>query len=541
VRPRGIGILTAIFVVSLAWFAIGVEQSGLASVDVDPISHIAALDDAVYAHEAIVMDQSGDWLTPIYLGRYALNKPPLLQWLAAASIRLFGISAWALRVPSLLSAAFATTLIFAAVWRRHSLLAAAAAAILLLSSHMFYVFSRVTMMDMLLTLWIVVALVTVLRDPALARTSSLVVFGAATGAAVLTKAAAGTVPLIALAIHAAAGPRGLRPNWRRVFSAGALAAAVALPWHLYQFAVHARWFIAEYILTQHFAIGLAAPPNYSSENHVLFYARRLLLTDPILSLSALASLPFLLRNWRKHFVVLLWVATFGAALLSFRYQSAYYVLPLLPMFAIMGGEAFARVPVKFHRPLAAALLACLVIKVAFPAEPWGISAGRATQRAIAPSLDRYCSQHRSNELIMILSDDQFYASDLPLPHLRYCLLDKRPAGAPRPPLDFAWLGINATVPEFNHFDLQLPTWRRRLSEFGLPSSAPVATVISAASTNEIRDLIAAHPQSDFWIPAALLRSLDLIPKHQVVQAGDHGVFLLAPESTFFAPSRPCHL
>lgn len=535
------GILAAVFVLSFLWLSVGVEQSGLASVDVDPVSHIAAQDDAVYAHEAIAMAASRAWGTPMYLGRYALNKPPLLQWLAAASVRIFGISAWALRLPSLLAAALTTMLVFAVVWRGHSLLIAASAAILLLSSHVFYIFSRLTMTDMLLTLWITVALVTVLRDPALARTSSLVIFGAATGAAVLTKAAAGGVPLMALAIYAATGPRGLRPNWLRVFSAGALAAAVALPWHLYQLAVHPRWFFAEYILTQHFAVGLAAPPNYSSENHVLFYVRRLLLTDPVLSLATLASLPWLLRNWRKHFVLLLWVATFGAALLSFRYQSAYYVLPLLPMFAIMAAQVFTRMPVRFQGLLAAALLACIAIKTVSPAELWGIPAGRATERPVAPSLDRYCAQHRSNDLIMILADDQFYASDLPLARLRYCLLDKRPSGPPRPPLDFAWLGINATVPEFNHFDSQLPIWRSRLAQFGLPSGAPVATVISAASANEIRDLIAAHPQSDFWIPASLLRSFDLVLAHQVVPAGGNGVFLLARQSSFFASNRPCHL
>jgi hypothetical protein len=163
------------------------------------------------------------------------------------------------------------------------------------------------------------------------------------------------------------------------------------------------------------------------------------------------------------------------------------------------------------------------------------------QRAVAPALERYCGQHRTNELIIVGGDDQFYAADLPIARLRYSWIQKPRAAAPKPPLNFAWLGINVTVPEFNRLDALVPTWRQRLADFGLPSDAPVATVISAASTAEIRGLIAAHPQTDFWIPNGLLGGIDLVSPHKVEPAGGNGVFLLAPQSGTFATSRPCHL
>jgi Dolichyl-phosphate-mannose-protein mannosyltransferase len=549
VRAHQLTATTLLGAAFFLWFSLGVEHSGLTTAYMDPVSRVPAQDEAVYSHEAITMSESGNWLTPVFLGRYALNKPPLLQWLTAASVRIFGISAWALRLPSLLAASTATALIFWAVWRLHSLLTACAAVLLLASSHLFYVFSRLTMTDMLLTLCVTVPLVTALRDPSLARTSSLFVFSIAAGAAVLTKAAAGLLPLIALAVYAAVAPRALRPAWWRVLSACAIAAAIALPWHFFQFVIHRKWFVAEYILTQHLAVGLTAPPQYSSENHILFYLRRLWLTDPVLVLAAAASLPWLVRHWRKHSVVLVWAAVSTAAVLAFRYQAAYYILPLLPMLAIMAAAGFASVgskrcpPLRLQGALVGVLLASAAIKTASAAEPWGIPAGTISERPVTPSLDRYCAQHRANDLIIITGDDQFYASDLPLAHLRYCWLDKevKEAAAPQQPLDFAWLGISVTVPQFQRLDSLLPVWRERLADFGLASDAPVATSIFAESLEDIRSLIDTHPQSDFWIPAPLLRSLNLAPPHQLVPSGGDGVFLLARHSSFFATGRPCHL
>ena len=542
VASRGhYALLAAVFGLSLAWFGLGVERSGLASAEVDPVSHIPAQDESVYSHEAIQMATSGHWLTPVFMGRYILNKPPLFQWLAALSVRVSGISAWALRVPSLVAASAATLLVFWIVWRRHSLPAAAAGAVLIASSHFFYVFSRLAMTDMLLAFWITAALCVVLRDPRLGRGSSLGLFAAVSGAAILTKAAAGILPLVALALHAAIAPPGLRPRFRRVLAASALAAAIALPWHLYQIAVHPRWFVAEYILMQHFAVGLSAPPQYSSENHLLFYARRLVAIDPVLSLAALVSLPGLLRVWRKHSALLAWPAALVLALFAFRYRSAYYIVPLLPVLAILAAEALGRAPWRVTGAIAAGLVACAGIKAADPAAPWGIPAGVTSARAAAPALEAYCAQHRANELIVIAGDDQFYASDLPLYRLRYCFFEKRQTGAPRSPVDFAGLGIDVTVAEFNRLDALLPVWRKRLADFGLPSVAPIATVVAATSSQDVRDLIAAHPQTDFWIPARLLRSLDLKLAQQVKPDGAGGMFLLARQSASFAATRPCHL
>jgi 4-amino-4-deoxy-L-arabinose transferase-like glycosyltransferase len=532
-------VAAAVFVLSLAWFSLRVERSGMASMYCDPVSQIGAQDDAVYGHEAIAMATDGHWLTPTYLDRYALNKPPLLQWLAAIGVKVFGISAWVLRVPSLLAAALVAALILAMVRRIHPLAVAAGAVLLLVSSHLFYVFSRLCMMDMLLTLWFAAAMFVLARDPVLGRASSFWVFAVCTGAAILTKAAAGFLPLAALLIYMVLAPRDLRPRPVRVMAVFAAAAAVAMPWHLYQLAVHPRWFVAEYILTQHFAVGVAAPPQYSNENHLVFYARRLFLMDPVLTLAAGAALALLLFKRRQRPVLLAWIGATLAGLFAFRYRSAYYLLPLIPALVALAAELLAALSRRGRALALAGLAVCTLIKMAFPSQVWGIPAGAATQLAAAPGLERYCERHRSADLIVVEPDDQFYASDLPLARLRYCMIAAQQPQ--KPPLDFAWLGVSVSVAQFDELEAWRPVFRTRLESFNLPSDAPVGTVIWAHSPGEVAHLIEAHPDTDFSLPATLLRSLTVVIPHRVVLDGRGRIFLLAPAAGTHPATRPCRL
>jgi hypothetical protein len=540
-RPAPWLLVAAVCGLSLAWFGAGVQRVGLGSPYGDPISRIGAQDDAVYAREAIEMARTGNWLTPEYLGRYALNKPPLLQWLAAASVALFGISAWALRVPSMLAASLIVTLMFLLARRVYSTSIAATLALLLASSHLFYTFARLCMTDMLLTFWITAAVCLLAQDPALRRRFTIAGFGVCTAAAIMTKAVAGVLPVLALLLAWAFLPRGFRPRLGRILGAVALAAAIALPWHIYQAAVHGRWFVAEYILTQHLAVGVTAPPQYSNENHLVFYARRLFLMDPVLALLAAASLPILARNRARAPILLAWLVATVAVLFGFRYRSAYYLLPLLPVLGWMAAEGLHALH-RFQAPVLAGVLACAVIKTVSASPLWGISAGRETHVAMAPALESYCGQHRANGLILVGADDQFYASDLPLARVRYCLLmPPPPAGAVPPPLDFARLGISLSVSEFDHIDMLRPIFRARLADFDLPSDGALGTVIRAGSLGEIAHLIEAHPQTDFWIPAALLRTLNVRIPQTVQLTGSGGVLLLGSPARPFQPERPCHL
>jgi len=311
---------------------------------------------------------------------------------------------------------------------------------------------------------------------------------------------------------------------------------------LYQLVVHPRWFVAEYILTQHLSVGVTAPPQYSNENHLVFYARRMFLTDPVLSVAAALSLAPLLMKCRQRSVLLAWTAAVVAALFAFRFRSGSYLLPLIPPLAVLASELLAMLPRRGRAPALAALMVCTVVKLVSGSPVWAIPAGRASQLPEAAGLESYCEQHRSNDLILVEPHDEFYSSDLPLARVRYCwMAPERPSGTQRPPLDFAWLGISATVPQYNQLETWRPIFRSRLEYFNLPSDTAVATAIWPHSPAEVKSLIEAHPEADFSLPETLLRGLGVTSPHRIVPAGSGRVFLLAPASGTYPATRPCRL
>jgi 4-amino-4-deoxy-L-arabinose transferase-like glycosyltransferase len=70
-------------------------------------------DEGRYAEIPREMLASGDWLTPHLNYLLYFEKPPLQYWLSAASMQLFGLHAWAARLPL----ALASGLILWAAWR----------------------------------------------------------------------------------------------------------------------------------------------------------------------------------------------------------------------------------------------------------------------------------------------------------------------------------------------------------------------------------------------------------------------------------------
>ena len=116
---------------------------------------VTAQDEAVYSHAAIAMDESGDWSTPTFMGRFFLYKPPLLYWLSGLSIKLFGVSAWALRLPSILAAAFTAGLVFVWVLGAANRWRATLAVVFLVTCPLFRELGRRNMTDALIMFVIV--------------------------------------------------------------------------------------------------------------------------------------------------------------------------------------------------------------------------------------------------------------------------------------------------------------------------------------------------------------------------------------------------
>src|ERR1700733_4906165 len=173
--------LAAVGVIAAIALGLGINGAGMASGIVDPILHAGAQDEAVYGHASARMLRTGDWMTPIFLDRFMLNKPPLLMWAGAASMRLFGINPLALRLPVLAAGVLSCVLIYWWLRRSQSLPVAIVGVALLLGTPLFHDMNRTFMTDGVLTLLVAAAMFVLAADPRCERRWTGMAFGGLSG------------------------------------------------------------------------------------------------------------------------------------------------------------------------------------------------------------------------------------------------------------------------------------------------------------------------------------------------------------------------
>jgi 4-amino-4-deoxy-L-arabinose transferase-like glycosyltransferase len=182
--------------------------------------HIVLWDESRLAVNALEMRERGLSLVTTYGFRPDLwnTKPPLLIWLEAGSLRLFGPSEWALRLPNGLAALTTVAVTFANAWRliRSRLFAAGAALVLLFSPGFFGDHAAISGdYDAMLGLFVTAYLFLLFdeihrRRPQPVR---LILIGLLIAAACLTKGVAGLIPGGGVAVYVV-----LRNRWRRLLS-----------------------------------------------------------------------------------------------------------------------------------------------------------------------------------------------------------------------------------------------------------------------------------------------------------------------------------
>ncbi len=256
-------------------------------------SRLAEPDETRYAEIPREMLAAGDLVVPRLNGVPYFEKPPLLYWANAASLRIFGETSWAARFPTRLAGLGTMLLIFLAA-RRPGL--GALAAVLFLAAPMGFLFSRTNLTDGLLTFFLTATLLSgraaVLRREANRPwLATAALFGACAAGAFLTKG------LIALVL-----PAGIFFAWsvstgRLVSTLRALVLSpapfvflvLALPWLLAAERRHPGFldffFVREHF--QRFATGAAKRPG-----PVYYFV-------PVFVLGFLPGLAFFVRGfWR---------------------------------------------------------------------------------------------------------------------------------------------------------------------------------------------------------------------------------------------------
>ena len=370
--------------------------------------------DAVQAQIARNMLTSGDWVTARLDGVAYLEKAPLIYWLIAICFKLFGAYDWVARIPVVLAclglawvtAAFGNW----AFGKRPGYYAG----ICISTCFGLFLFTRILIPDVMLTLDIALAMWAFLRaiDPDEPHPRAwAIVLAACLGTGLLLKSLIGVVFPVAAGLLYLGFTRQLfdRDVWKRIhpLSGFLIAMAIALPWHVlatlrnppyFDFTLRSVpgqyhgffwfFFMNEQVLR---FLNLRTPRDYNTVPRVYFWLFHLLWLFPwSVYFPALAGLNFKTRPedraGRARLLALCWIG-FVMVFFTFSTTQEYYSMPIYPALALLLGSAMAAEGVGVKpatRMLGVVLGVAALIMVAL----WWLARDYATPGDISDALSR---------------------------------------------------------------------------------------------------------------------------------------------------------
>ncbi len=322
--------------------------------------------DAVQAQIARNMLTSGDWTTARLDGVVYLEKPPLIYWMIAGSYKIFGVHDWSARIPVALTAIALCLIVAAFAAWAFGERAGLCAGLCMSTCIGLFLFTRILIPDVMLTLTVALAMWAFLRALEENEPHSRLwafVLAACLGAGLLLKSLIGVLFPFAAALVYLLLTRQLfvARTWKRLrpFSGAAVALLIAAPWHVlatlrnppyFAWTLHSGpgeyhgflwfFFINEQLLR---FLNLRYPHDYNTVPRLYFWLFHLLWLFPwSVYLPAVAKLSFKPadRAGRARLLALCWI---GFVLLFFTFSTTqeYYSMPCYPAFALLLGSAMA--------------------------------------------------------------------------------------------------------------------------------------------------------------------------------------------------------
>jgi len=323
--------------------------------------------DAVQAQIARNMLDSGDWVIAHLDGVPYIEKSPLIYWLIAISFRIFGVHDWAARIP----VAFAAVLLAWVTYRygrwAFEERAGHYAGVVLATCVGLFLFTRIQIPDVMLTLSVCLAFWAFQRatDPeethpklwAAVLAATLAVGMMLKGLIALVIPGGGIFVYLVLTRQLFS-----REVWKRlhVVSGAAIFLAIAAPWHILatrrmppylDFTMHSGpgeyhgffWF---YFMNEHVLrfLNLRYPRDYNTVPRLAFWGLHLVWLFPwSVYFPAAARQDFkpLDRAGKTRLLALCW-ALFLLVFFTFSTTQEYYSMPIYPALALLLGSGMAR-------------------------------------------------------------------------------------------------------------------------------------------------------------------------------------------------------
>jgi 4-amino-4-deoxy-L-arabinose transferase-like glycosyltransferase len=323
--------------------------------------------DAVQAQIAHNMLTSGDWVTARLDGVAYLEKAPLIYWLIALVFKCFAVHDWVARLPVALAAIGLAWLTAAfgswAFGRKPGLYAG-----LCISTCIgLFLFTRILIPDVMLTLMIALAMwafLRVLDDEEQKPGLWAFVLAASLGIGLLLKSLIGVVFPVGAALVYLLITKQLfaKAVWRRLrpLSGVLIVLAIAAPWHIlatvrnppyFEFTMRSVpgeyhgffwfYFINEQLLR---FLNMRSPRDYNTVPRLYFWLFHLLWLFPwSVYFPALARLSFkpVDRAGRARLLALCWIG-FVMVFFTFSTTQEYYSMPIYPALALLLGCALTK-------------------------------------------------------------------------------------------------------------------------------------------------------------------------------------------------------
>lgn len=337
--------------------------------------------DSIYIEIAREMLRRHDYVTPYVNGIRFFDKPPLMYWMAAGSMHIFGVHDWAARLPLALSVLALLLAVYALGIRLFSEISPADhpdrggfySALAVATGIGPYLYTRFYIPDILLALWMTlgVHLFLIALDRIKTKQQSVLLpcagFGAVMALNVLTKGLIGLVfPAgFVLLYLALTGQMRMLKRFHPVASAAAFT-AIAAPWHILAavrtppialppglgLPAHGGW-AWFYLYNEHFArfLGKRIPHDYGLTPVWLFWMYLVIWVMPWATFIPEAVVKHIdhlrdhtratTRECEAALSLVLWtVLVVGFFSISSRQE--YYSLPAIPALALMAGGLLAR-------------------------------------------------------------------------------------------------------------------------------------------------------------------------------------------------------
>ena len=374
--------------------------------------------DAVQATIAKNMLSSGDWVTARLDGVKYLEKSPLVYWMMATSFAVFGVTDWAARFPVVLSILTLCWVTFRMGRWAFGELVGLSAGLVMATSIGLFLFTRILIPDVILTLTIALALWGFLRaldDQETHPRRWAWLMGASIGTGLLLKGLiAALFPVAAAGLFLLfTGQLWARRTWQRLYLLSSLAIllAIALPWHViatlrnppyFDWTMksepgHYRGFFWFYFLNEHVFrfLNMRFPRDYNTVPRYSFWMLHLVWFFPW---SGWIAETFRLdyratdRAARTRLLCLCWV---GFTMLFFTLSTTqeYYSMPAYPAMALLLGSAIASSQSEWPSRIAGGVSALALVAILFIlsqvwslASPGDISQALATQDSEAYTL-----------------------------------------------------------------------------------------------------------------------------------------------------------